>query len=93
MNERLMERRSFLALLAAAPIAALAPWTPARRYLPIGHPSCSCTFCVLHRQFVNGKMSEMGRFDWYMDPNIGDADRQRAFNQLNSARADTFTRP
>ena len=66
-------RRSFLALLGSAPIAALVPWSkmmaakPKQR-LPIGHPSCNCKHCVLMRQYRDGKMSEMAGFDWYMDP-------------------------
>ena len=68
-----MDRRTFLSLLASAPIAALAPWPnflPKKRRLPIGHPSCHCMYCVIHRQYVSGKMSEMGGFDWYADADV-----------------------
>ena len=60
-------------MIAAAPIAALAPLPKVlekRRNLPIGHPSCSCKFCVLMRQYRTGKMSEMSGFDWYLAPAV-----------------------
>ena len=64
-----MDRRALLALIASAPIAALAPWPCflPKPYLPIGHPSCNCKHCILHRQFRDGKLSEMAGFDWFMD--------------------------
>ena len=92
-----MTRRDCLAMLASSPIAALAPWSkvlatqldgwegwrdrPTGR-LPIGHPSCNCRFCRVHRQYVSGKMSEVGGFDWYMDPEPLDVIRGRGFLAL-----------
>ena len=66
-----MERRAFLALIASAPIAALAPlpgFLPQRR-LPCGHPSCHCTWCVALRQYRASVLSREPGFDWYMDAN------------------------